>query len=229
MKKQETTISILREIRKVQKTQSILLNQLLENQSLSNKQMGVTQQNTLIPVPNSIWTDWIRFWKEVGVDLSHVKCSSILSPEYMYVLNPGTIEDIDLVEKLKDIVEFYTWTDLEKYILPLSHTPTFNLYNNSIEPDSRFLGKSANDVKGVVGRFMTRGDYIILQAFRKWKGLSQLDIKGWTTFPHNYLGGHVAYGGWHPGSVGVRLGDQHADDRDGDSGPRLAVSISLIS
>jgi hypothetical protein len=173
---------------------------------------------------------WSQFWLMFKIDFSKQLASIIPEKGRMYVVNPGTMSDQELVELLRPLVPYYLHVDLD----PFSHSVasgkmTLRSFADSVEPDTEYLGRSAKDAEGLGLTWMTRAEYIIRQAFNVWRRVLTHDVRGHTIFPHQRLGEDVACGDWDCGRLQVNLSSRLADRQYAFSGPRLAKEVPLTA
>ena len=185
---------------------------------------------------------WPEFWRLLDVDvidiMSRPNFPKFIRPGFPWVIvDPGLMDDAVLAEELFKKIGIPYGVSIALLDYTNSATPgtaVAILVRDTIEPDSEYVGKSANDADGITEkegkRFIFRRHWVILFAFLWWmtKGKQKLDVSGWTRFPKNRLSdGSVAYGRWDPFNDWVELRCDDGDDRREGAGPREGNFFTL--
>ena len=179
--------------------------------------------------------------KHLGADIDFRECFSIPT-ELPYrsvipIFDPGNLTNRDMVTKaLKSQgLDVYEEVNVMKYAGSVANKkPTLHLIENSVRPEAWTLtnpGTSPDQLLKTDKLFVRLRGYGLAMALYYFAKKDYLDPETWTWFPSDCLAdGHVASGGWDPGSGQVRFDCFNPGHRYSFGGARVAISCgSLIA
>lgn len=145
------------------------------------------------------------------------------------IKDKGKLSTSKMMKALKKKFDVYSyWNDKELDTnFPKPKKATERSFSMSKKPD--VLYKSWDDMADIRESMMTFREYILFfEAYHEETG-EYPDVVGWTIFKDSLPDGDVADGCWDPASREVRFGWYYADNRNSDSGGRVAISLNSSS